>query len=182
MIEDKKYCRMCVSDKFIIYTLRQDGLFGKNVIVCGLPAQGSFENFGHSPKMKKYRFKTGVMADVFFETANLVMDYQDGLRNCIAPIDYTDKSAIKNPDNVWVTNSEFIGPYQIRKMQDRTAQYNKEAELKRLCNMRGHIPLAPQSTHVILDTIQTAQNGIFYIYNLFTFVRKCFIVFHPFLL
>jgi hypothetical protein len=165
MIKDKKYCRICVSDEFIIYTKRQDGLFGKNVVVYGLPNRGVFEDFGQIPKGQIYRFQSTGMADIFFETANLVMDYQDGLRNCLAPIDYS-----KNPescvDDVWVDRSPLIGPYQDRKIQGHIAQYDKNAELQRLCNMHGLVPLRPRPTHVVLDTMQTSKNGISYVYNL----------------
>ena len=169
MIKDKKYCRICVSDEFIIYTKRQDGLFGKNVILSSLPAQGSFENFGHSPKMKKYRFKTGVMADVFFETANLVMDYQDGIRKYTAPKGFGSNEKFDCQEyvqNPWGRASIELGPYQERKIQGHIAQYDKDAELQRLCNMHGLVPLRPQPTHVVLDTMQTNKNGIFYVYNL----------------
>ena len=165
MIKDEKYCQICVSDKFIIYTKREEGLFGSIVRVRGLPNQGAFEKFGGLPKEQKYKFKSGVMADVFFETVNSVMDYQDELRNCIAPIDYA--TAQKNdPNETWVRNSIFIGPYQIRKARGRLAQYDKNAELKRLSDLYKSVPYGPDLTYVILDTAQINKNGLFYVYNL----------------
>ena len=165
MIDNQKYIRLNVSDVFILYTKRKDNIFCNSVKVAGLKNNGKFEIFERKIKEHKYRFKSGLMADFFFETVNNVMDYQDAFRNYIAPIDYRNCD-VNNPDNSWVASSLYIGPYQFRKISDCVKPYDKQAELQQIKESRCRVPLSPKSQHIILDTAQIEKNGIFYVYNL----------------
>ena len=163
MTQGQKYLRMDVSDDFILCTERRDTIFGNNVTVIRLPNNGSFENFRQTKKQRTFRFKSEITADVFFETINAVMDYQDGLRNSIAPVDYAKPN---EPDDNWVKSGFYIGPYINRKIRERTNTYNRNTELDKMRKAHGWVALAPKSNHVVLDTAQIDKNGIYYIYNL----------------
>lgn len=165
MKDGQKYIRLNVSDVFMLYTQRKDNMFGNFVKITGLVNNGKFENFEHIEKKRTYRFQSGILADVFYETVNSIMDYQDGLRNCIAPIDYKNKES-NNPDYNWVESSPFIGPYLSRKIKGHTKEYDRDAELQKMRASHGYVAIAPHTQHIVLDTKQFTKNGIFYVYNL----------------
>ena len=163
MIKDQKSISMNVSDDFILCTERKGNIFGDQVKVISLPSGKSFENFETREKRHTYKFKSEITADFFFETVNSVMDYQDALRNCIAPIDYAHAN---NPDDNWVKSSLHIGQYLVRKNQDHLPKYNRNKELKKMRDLRGFVVLSPNPRHIVLDIAQIEKNGIFYVYNL----------------
>lgn len=163
MKHGQKSLRMNVSDGFILCTKRTDTIFSNNVTVIQLPNNGSFESFERTEKQHTFRFKSGIAADVFFETVNAVMDYQDGLRSCIAPVDYKNYN---EPDDNWVESSFLIGPYLHRQIKKRTKEYNRNTELHKIINAGGLAALSPKSEHIVLDTAQIDKNGVYYVYNL----------------
>ena len=165
MKDGQKYIRLYTSDIFMLCTKRKDNMFGNFVKITGLANAGKFEKFERVKKERTYRFKSGILADVFFETVNSVMDYQDGLRNCIAPIDDKNKEP-NNPDDVWVENGQYIGSYLVRKIREHTKEYDRNTELQKMKNAHGYVAIAPHTRHIVMDSAQFAKNGIYYVYNL----------------
>jgi len=160
MNNNKNYISMDIADSFILCTSRKDNMWGNFVNVKQLEDDGIFENFGEKEKKRKYKFESAFMADFFFEFMGTVIDYQDRLRQCIAPIDYAHDC--DNPDNVWVKRGFYIGPYITRRIR----KTNEVSDFRNPIEIRGTSPLAPKTNHIVLDTFQTDKNGISYVYNL----------------